>query len=237
MKGFVCLVSIFGLLLATASSLPSQEGPVMTAPVVIAWQIQIDDPTSFDFSNLKVDIQFRFGKYHGWNELPLITPDSNGRFVTTIPAGQWVSVEVGTDDPTVSWETGKPKRPDSYEMREDIRQTVFRDEIYVKPGPARAIQRVLQLHRGAAFTICIPPSMNSGSIQYYLRSKAAKGRNVISFTDPHVVMGNKVGGLMPGRWIVKYYDDRDAVILSQELDLHRGEVLNPACRSGLIEER
>jgi hypothetical protein len=237
MKTYVFVFALVGVLFATASTLPSQNNSGQTDLVVIAWQIRLDDPTAFDFSNLKVDIQYRFEKYGVWKELSLITPAGDGRFVTTTPAGTWVSVHVTTGDPTVSWETGEPKRSDSYTMDEGLPQTVFREEKYVEPGPARTLQRVLQFHRGAAFTICVPPSMKSGTIRYHLRSKGAKGGNILTFSSPEDVMHVKVGGLMPGRWIVEFVDESDnkgAVVLSQELDLRRGQLLNPQCRSGLI---
>jgi hypothetical protein len=239
MKTFVFISALVGVLLATVSTLPSQNDSAQTDLVVIAWQIRLDDPTAFDFSNLKVDIQYRLEKSDAWKELPLITPAGDGRFVTTTPAGTWVSLHVTTDDPTVSWETGEPKRPDSYTMDEGIPQTVFREEKYVEPGPARTLQRVLQFHRGAAFTICVPPSMKSGTIRYHLRSKGAKGGNILTFSSPEHVMHVKVGGLMPGRWVVEFVDESDnkgAVVLSQELDLRRGQLLNPQCRSGLISD-
>ncbi len=237
MKTFVFILALVGALLATVSTLLSQNESGQTDLVVIAWQIRLDDPTAFDFSNLKVDIQYRFGKYDAWNELPLITPTGDGRFVTTTPAGTWVSVHVTTGDPTISWETGEPKRSNSYTIDSGLPQTVFREEKYVGSGPARNMQRVLQLHRGAAFTVCVPPSMKNGTIRYYLRSKGAKGGNILTFSNPEDVMHVTVGGLMPGRWVVEFVDESDnksAVVLSQELDLHRGQLLNPQCRSGLI---
>jgi hypothetical protein len=234
MKYGIFAVAVWGLLLSTVAVLPSQNGSAPASPVVLAWQIRVDDSTAFDFNSLKVDIQYRAGKYYAWNEIQLITPDRDGRFVTTLPSGNWVSIHVTTDDPTIAWETGQPKHPDSYTMREGVSPTVFREEIYVEPGPPRTVQKVLQLHRGAAFTLCIPPTMNSGLIRFYPHSRTDKGVDFLSFSDPQGLKGAKVGGLMPSRLIVEFVNEGGVVVLLQELDLRRGELLNPECRSGFI---
>ena len=146
-----------------------------------------------------------------------------------------MSVQVGTADPTVFLDTGKPKGLADYTILEDLSETVLFEETYLRPGSARNLERVLQLYRGAAFTVCIPPSLTSGSIRFYPRSKPVqKWKHALLFTDPQHLMGAKVGGLVPGRWIVKYFDDKNVVVLSQELELHRGELLKTECQSGLI---
>ncbi len=49
------------------------------------------------------------------------------------------------------------------------------------------------------------------------------------FSDPNGLGGAKVGGLAPGNWIVKYLDDDDTLVLSQEVQLNKAEESGPEC--------
>jgi|GEM_PF-2655020 len=208
-----------------APALVSQIASATEGPVSVAWQLHIDDP-SFDFSALRILVHYRTGKYHNSTTLPPVTPDVEGRFTATIPSGNWVSVEVGTSDPTV-----QSHGIDSYTMYENIRQTVLREEWYLEPGPTRNVERVLRLGRGSAYRICVPTPLKSGYLRLHRRLKGiTEGIELqIEFNDPKSLAGAWVGGLAPANWTVRYLEANGEVVSSQDVQLSRGERSGPEC--------
>jgi len=225
----------FALILGTAGRLVSQtEDSSYQSLVTISWQIRLDNPQGFDFSDLSVLIQYHPSKELAWAPLPLIRPDSMGAFTSTIPRGNLVSLQIGASDPTLRDLTDRtdPFRP--YQLGAIETHTVLRQDFYVAKDSPGAIHKVVQLRRGAAFRLCIPLPIKTGSIRYRLRGD--KGTNAIFlFTDSSAFADHTVAGLKPGNWTVEYVSDDDAVQLSQRFKLKQGQVLNAACRSGYLD--
>jgi len=228
LKLVIVILFVFGF----APCLRSQRDDVQAYQVTISWRIMIDDANEFNFKNLTVLVQHRVGKDQPWAPVgPLTTPDNEGRFIATVAAGEWVSVGIATADPTIRRVLDKPNALDNYTLGDKVRETVLDQEVYVKSGTPRTLEKVIQLQRGAAFTICVPPSVRSGSIQFYPVPLASKKVNVISFSDSRDTSGEQVGGLMPGSWVAKYVDEKGSVVLSQDLNLVRGALLETGCPS------
>lgn len=216
----LCLFKSGGL--AASSQQPSS--------VVISWQVRLDDTTNFDFTRLSVSLQRRPGKPHAWTMVGSFTPDKDGRFVASVPAGSWLSVDVTTSDPTVQRSTDSPDDVDFYELEKNKTETIMRQEFYVPADSPERIERALELQRGAAFSVCVPDGLKSGSIQFYKESQAHEDKvSVVSFIDVKTVYGSVIGGLENGKWRVMYIGDNDIIFRSEELDLRRGEVLHPKC--------
>lgn len=204
--------------------------PQQTPPVVISWQVHLDDRTNFDFTRLSVSLQRRPGKYHPWTVVGSFTPDKEGRFVASVPAGSWLSLDVTTSDPTVRRSTDSPDDVEFYELERNKTETVMLQEFYVPDHSAERIERTLEFHRGASFSVCVPDGLKSGSIQFYRKSETYEDKtSVVSFIDSKTVSGSLIGGLQDGKWIVMYIDDNDVIFRSEELDLQRGEVLRVKC--------
>lgn len=198
--------------------------------VVITWRVAIDDTTNFDFKRLSISLQHSPGKPHAWTMVGSFTPNKEGSFVTTVPAGTWLSVEVTTSDPTVKRSTDSPDGVEFYELEQNRTETIMRQEFYVPADSPEQIERALELQRGSAFSVCVPESLKSGSIQFYKESEAHKDKiSVISFIDQKSVYGSLIGGLGDGKWRVMYIGKNDVIFRSEELDLRRGEILKQKC--------
>jgi hypothetical protein len=237
MKRFLLAVPAWlALILGAERYLRSQtEDTDHQSLVTISWQIRLDNPQGFDFSNLGVLIQYQPAKGRAWIPLPMITPDSTGTFTSTLPKGNLISLEVGTSDPTIREVTDKtePFRP--YELGEIETHTVLHQEFHVPVESLGPIHKVVQLKRGAAFRLCIPLPIKTGRIIFRLRGDKSKRVNAIFlFKDSSNFHDHTVAGLTPGDWIVKYLDEDDAVRLSQEFKLREGEILDAACKTGFV---
>lgn len=219
-SGCLCLVE------SSATAALNQQASL----VVISWQIHLDDATNFDFTRLSVSIQRRPGKYHAWSSVGSFVPNKEGRFVTTVPAGSYLSVDVVTSDPTVQRSTRTADDVEFYRLEKDKNETVMLEEFYVPGDSPERIERRLELQRGSAFSVCVPNGLKSGSIQLHRQSKPPKeGINVWSFSDSATIQDSVVAGLEPGPWRVLYVGDNDVIFRSEEFDLRRGEVLRPQC--------
>ena len=115
----------------------------------------------------------------------------------------------------------------------DFKQlSVFTQHQPGKSHPLKSeMELTIQLYRGAAFSVCLPDGMTSGSIQF--RPESGKRRNVMSvieFSGSETVRESLMGGLSPGRWKVFYVDDNDQILKSQQLDLRRGQIFREKCQ-------
>lgn len=213
-----------------SSGLAASSSSQQASLVVISWQVHLDDTTNFDFTRLSVSLQRRPGKPHAWTMVGSFTPDKDGRFVTSVPAGSWLSVDVTTLDPTVQRSIDTSDDVDFYEFEKNKPETIMRQEFYVPADSRERIERTLELHRGAAFSVCVPDGLKSGSIQFHRQSKPPEeGINVWSFSDSAAIRASIIGGVESGRWVVLYVGDNDVIFRSEEIDLRRGEVLHPKC--------
>lgn len=233
--------AIVAIALAVSFSLPllNSRGlaasPQQPSQVVINWQVHVDDATNFDLARLSVSIQRRPGKYHAWTIVGLFIPDKDGRFVTSVPAGSWVSVKVTTSDPTVRRAIDTPDDVEFYELERNKSETIMLQEFYVPGDSPERIERTLEFRRGAAFSVCVPDGLKGGSIQFYRKSEAYEDKiSVVSFIDSKTVCGSLIGGLEEGEWMVMYIDDNDVIFRSEEFDLRRGQVLHPKCGKGTV---
>ena len=227
------------IILLMAFGLPnnfSVSGQKIADTVSITGQIRLDDAENFDFKQFSVFTQHQPGKSH-----PLIVdgsfiPDENGRFVITVPAGSRVFMEVTTADPTIIDSGDAPdilnnRGASYYSFKKGKEHTLLFKDFYVPDDSSSGIELTIQLYRGAAFSVCLPDGMTSGSIQF--RPESGKRRNVMSvieFSDSETVRESLVGGLSPGRWKVFYVDDNDQILKSQRLDLRRGQIFHVKCQ-------
>jgi hypothetical protein len=153
------------------------------------------------------------------------TPDKTGRFVTSVPAGSWLSVDVSTSDPTVKLSTDF----EFYALEQNSTETIMQQEFYV-PTDSDHVDRGLELRRGSAFTVCVPGGLKSGSIQFYKESEAHQRKiSVITFIDEKTVFRSLIGGLRDGKWRVMYVGDNDVIFRSDEVDLKQGQILRQKC--------
>ena len=107
-----CLCLILG---TTAYLLSQTEEANHQAPVTITWRVQLDHSQGFDFSTLGALILYRQAKGRAWVSLPPVTADGTGAFTSTVPAGNWVSLEVDTSDPTIRDTTDRTDPFPSYQ--------------------------------------------------------------------------------------------------------------------------
>jgi hypothetical protein len=205
---------------------PSQQARL----VAIDWRIHLDDATNFDFTRLTVSIQRRAGKYHPWIVVGSFVPDKTGRFTASVPAGSWVSIDVTTSDATVQRANNARDDVEFYELEAKKSESIMLEEFNVAGDSVERIERTLNFHRGAAFSVCVPNGLKRGSLLFY--DKSTRSRDAISvwwFADSDSIRHSTVGGLHAGRWMVYYIGDDDAIFRSEELALRRGEVLRPKC--------
>jgi hypothetical protein len=112
---FVVYGSLLTILL-TAFGLPSNfsvNWQKIVGSVPINGQICLDDVKNFDFKRIGVFTNHRPGKYSAWEVDGSFIPDENGRFIISVPAGNWVSMRVMTADPTVIDSDDAPDKPDN----------------------------------------------------------------------------------------------------------------------------
>jgi hypothetical protein len=198
-RSLLAVPAWLSLILGTTGYLLSQtQDADHQSLVTISWQVRLDNAQGFDFSNLRALIQYRPARGRAWVPLPMIKLDSTGTFISTIPAGNWVSRQIGTADPTIRDLTGKadPFRP--YTLGDKETQTVLDQEFYVESDSLGTLQKGVQLERGAAFKLCIPMPMKTWRIFYRLRSDKSKRVNVIFFIDSSDSRDHTVAGLVPG---------------------------------------
>lgn len=236
---FVVYGSLLTILL-TAFGLPNNfsfNGRKIADSVYINGQIRLDDAENFDFKRLSVFANHRPAKDRAWVEDGTFNPDENGRFVISVPAGNWVSMEVMTAEPTIINSDDAPDNPNNneevgfYELEKEGKQTVLLKEFYVPDDSPSQIELPIQLYRGAAFSVCLPDGMTSGSIQFHpVSGKRRNDMSMASFSDSKTVRESFIGGLNPGRWEVFYIDDNDQKLKTQQLDLRRGQIFREKCQ-------
>jgi hypothetical protein len=225
------LIMVFGL-----PNNFSVGGQKIADSVSINGQIRLDDPQNFDFKQLSVFTQHQPGKSHGLIVDGSFTPDENGRFVITVPAGSRVFMEVTTADPTIIDSGETPDTPNRrgasfYSVKKGEEQTLLFKDFYVPDYSSSEMELTIQLYRGAAFSVCLPDGMTSGSIQFRPESGRQRNRmSVIEFSGSETVRESLVGGLSPGRWRVFYVDDNGQILKTQQLDLRRGQILREKCQ-------
>ena len=227
-------------ILLVALSLPnnsSASGQKIADIVSINGQFRLDDAENFDLKRLSVFTNHRPGKDRAWVEDGSFIPDENGRFVISVPAGNWVSMVVMTAEPTIINSDDAPDNPDNneevgfYTLEKGGRKTVLLKEFYVPDDSPSQIELPIQLYRGAAFSVCLPDGMTSGSIQFHpVSGKRQNDMSMVSFSDSKTVRESLIGGLNPGLWEVFYIDDDDRILKSQQLDLRRGQIFHEKCK-------
>lgn len=199
--------------------------------VTINGQVELDDAENFDFRRLSVFVQHRASKKHAWTIDGSVIPNEDGRFNFQVPAANWVSVEVTTTDPTVRYSSESTDDVGFYRFKNGSRETVMLREVYVSEDSPPQLAQTLELYRGAAFSVCIPNGMKSGSIQFHKQwQEYEKGILMASFADSENLRGAIIGGVAPGQWEVLYLDENDKIRSSQLLDLRRGQIMKVECQ-------
>jgi hypothetical protein len=215
----------------------SVSGLKIAATVSINGQFRLDDAENFDFKHLSVFTQHRLGKYGVSVEDGTFIPDENGRFVVTVPAGSRVFMQVTSADPTIIEPDDAPDNPNNndgvgfYEMEKGKKHTLLFKDFNVPDDSSSEMELTIQLYRGAAFSVCLPDGMTSGSIQF--RPEAGRRRNrmsVLEFSGSETVRESLMGGLSSGRWKVYYVDDNSQILKTQQLDLRRGQIIREKCQ-------
>jgi len=227
-------------ILLVALSLPnnsSASGQKIADTVSINGQFRLDDAENFDFKRLSLFTNHRPGKDRAWVVDGSFIPDDNGRFVISVPAGNWISMVVKTADPTIIDADDAPDNPNQnegvgfYRSEKEEKQTVLLKEFNVPDVSPSQIELTIQLYRGAAFSVCLPGGMTSGSIQFHpVSGKRQNDMSMASFSDSKTVRESLIGGLNPGLWEVFYIDDDDRILKSQQLDLRRGQIFHEKCK-------
>lgn len=214
----------------------SVSGQKIADSVSINGQIRLDDAENFDFKRLSVFANHRTSKHRAGIEIGSFIPDENGRFVISVPAGSWVSIRVMTADPTIIDSDDAPDNPNHnegvgfYSLEREEKQIVLLKELYVPDDSPSQIELTIRLYRGAAFSVCLPDGMTSGSIQFHpVSGKRQNYASMASFSDSKTVRESLIGGLSPGLWEVFYIDDNDQILKSQQLDLRRGQIFREKC--------
>lgn len=215
----------------------SVGGQKIANSVSINVQFRLDDAENFDFKHLSVFIQHELVKNRASVVDGSFIPDGNGRFVISVPAGSKVFMEIRTADPTIINSDDAPGSPDNdrgvgfYELEKGGKHTLLFKDFYVPDDSSSEIELTIQLYRGAAFSVCLPDGMTSGSIQFRPESGRRRNRmSVCEFSGSETVSESLMGGLSPGRWKVVYVDDNDQILKSQQLDLRRGQILREKCQ-------
>ena len=227
--GSLTLSFLIALGLTLGSAVSRQQ---VVSSVTIDGQVRLDNAANFDFRRLSMFIQHRLGKGHSWTIDGSVAPDESGRFVTTVPAGNWISIEVTTTDPTIRHGADAPGNEGVgfYELEKKQKETVLLKEFYIPAGPSAEIEQTIELYRGAAFSTCIPPEMKSGSMQFYLQSEKHRYRtSVVDFAESDRLRESFIGGLAAGQWEVLYVDDNNQIRKSQQLDLRSGQTMDLKC--------
>lgn len=167
MRGSLITILLVALSLPNNSSAGGQR---IADTVSINVQIRLDDAENFDFKRLSVFAKHRPGKDRAWVEDGTFIPDENGRFVISVPAGAWVSMVVRTAEPTIINSADAPDNPDNnegvgfYRLEKGEKQIVLLKEFHAPDDSRPQIELPIQLYRGAAFSVCLPDGMTSGSI-------------------------------------------------------------------------
>lgn len=227
-------------ILLVALGLPnnsSASGQKVADIVSVNGQFRLDSAENFDFKRLRVFTQHQLGKYGAMVVDGSFIPDEKGCFVIHVPAGSRVSMEVMTAEPTIINSYDAPDNPDNndgvgfYTLEKGGRKTVLLKEFYVSDDSPSQIELPIQLYRGAAFSVCLPDGMTSGSIQFHpVSGKRQNDMSMASFSDSKTVRESLIGGLNPGLWEVFYIDDDDRILKSQQLDLRRGQIFHEKCK-------
>jgi hypothetical protein len=111
------------------------------------------------------------------------------------------------------------------------KQIVLLKEFHAPDDSRPQIELPIQLYRGAAFSVCLPDGMTSGSIQFHpVFGKRRNDMSMASFSDSKTVRESFIGGLSPGRWDVFYIDDNDQILKTQQLDFRRGQIFHERCQ-------
>jgi hypothetical protein len=143
-------------ILLVALSLPnnsSASGQKIADTVSINGQFRLDYAENFDFKRISVFAHHRLGEYRAWIESGSFIPNENGRFVISVPAGNWVSMIVKTADPTIIDSDDTPDNPNHdegvgfYSLEKEEKQTVLLKEFYVPDDSSSH----LDLRRGQIF--------------------------------------------------------------------------------------
>ncbi|HEU4511015.1 MAG TPA: hypothetical protein VFR78_22480 [Pyrinomonadaceae bacterium] len=222
---------VIAILLVAVSFPQSPSNNAPAAVVTMNGQIRLDNVENFDFRRLSIFMQHRPGKYYSWTTDGSFTPDESGRFVIRVPAGNWISMEVTTTDPTIRHSRDAPGNEDVgfYKLEKEKKQTVLLKEFYV-PSDSSGIEQAIELYRGAAFSVCVPDGVKSGSIQFYHESEKYQNRtSVVTFSDSERLRESLIGGLAAGQWDIRYVDDKDQIRGSQVLELRSGQTMNVKC--------
>ena len=109
-------------------------------------------------------LQRRVEKAQVWTDVGSFVPDNNGRFVSSVPSGSWLSMNVTSSDPTLRRSTNSLRDVGFYEIERSKTETIMLQEFFVPNNSPERIERTLDFHRGAAFSVCIPSGLKSGSI-------------------------------------------------------------------------
>jgi hypothetical protein len=234
MRGLLIAILLVALSLPNNSSASGQK---IADTMSINVQFRLDDAENFDFKWLSVFTQHQPARSHGLIVDGAFIPDENGRFVINVLAGSRVFMEVTTADPTIINSDDASDNRDSdrgvgfYSVGKGENHTLLFKDFYVLDNSSSEMELTIRLYRGAAFWVCLPDGMTSGSIQFRPESGRRWDRmSVYEFSGSETVREEIIGGLSPGRWKVFYVDDNNQILKSQQLDLRRGQILREKCQ-------
>jgi hypothetical protein len=234
MRGSLITILPVALGLIAAFSVGGQK---IADSVSINVQFRLDDAENFDFKQLSVFTQHQLVKNRALIVDGSFTADENGRFVISIPTGSRVFMEIGATDPTIINSYDAPDNPDNdggvgfYSVRKGEKHTLMFKDFYAPADSSSEMELTIQLYRGAAFSVCLPDRMTSGSIDF--RPESGRRRNHMSvywFRDSKTVRDSLIGGLSSGRWKVFYVDDNDQILKTQQLNLRSGQIFREKCQ-------
>jgi hypothetical protein len=219
------LITILALLLTIHNQSRQSFGQSSSA-VAISCQIHLDDTHNFSFSNLSVSVHYQLDPHGRWIAGKSMTPDENGRFITSVPKGSRVLIEVATADPTVR-QSLSVSEGNFYTLSENGRASVARIEFAIATNSRNYTVPTIELQRGAAFHPNIPLSVREGGV-YFRKSVAGENdeTNVVWFWVGSSIHTDIIGGLEAGSWVVKSYDERNSLLYKRTLALQRGRIVS-----------
>lgn len=198
--------------------------------VTVNGQVRLDDTRNFTFKSLSVFVQSRQNTESSWKPLGSFTPTEKGQISIPLPSGSLVSIEITTSDPTVRRGAAKTDELDFYVMEFNRRVTVLNQELSIPLDPTEPVVWTADLQRGAAFSLCRPDGMKSGSVQFRRRlDRYEDAINLWSFSDSAPLQDAMIGGIVPGLWQVRILDADESERLLEQVDLRRGQISATKC--------
>lgn len=197
-----------------------------TRTTTINGRVQLDSTQNFNFSSLAIGVHYTVDERTRRQADIFITPDRDGKFSASVPVNRRIEIIVESSDPTVRHATASENRHDFYRLGPVEWEMVNRTEFTVPPDAPEQIERIIELHRGAAFVLDVPSQLKRGAVYFRKSSWGSNAwTNVILFYEGNAIHHDVIGGLEAGEWLVTYYNGNDRKLKTRKLNLSNGQIL------------